>query len=317
VNEWCISAAPSLPAIHGQHEAWRYTLISGLIPAIPLIVIRPFLPESPVWEEKRRRGELKRPRISELFAPDLLRTTLTTTALFACCYGIAFGAIQHLPQIVPGFADVKEKSAPVITAAVQKAKADAAAAQKPEPTADALRAITNRAKAPIEEKQAAVVQKWQEFGGLIGRVLLAIGVLYIASRRALLRLFAVPAVIFIPALFWWIGQSMGTAGTLGALKWGVFLAGALLVGQFSFWGNYIPRVFPLHLRGTGESFAANIGGRVLGTSMAWIFFTFSDSMPPNPAKMAATAAIIALIMGLLTLSLIPFMTEPKQNGTEE
>jgi sugar phosphate permease len=110
---------------------------------------------------------------------------------------------------------------------------------------------------------------------------------------------------------------MGTAGTLGALKWGVFLAGALLVGQFSFWGNYIPRVFPLHLRGTGESFAANIGGRVLGTSMAWIFFTFSDSMPPNPAKMAATAAIIALIMGLLTLSLIPFMTEPKQNGTEE
>jgi MFS family permease len=317
VNEWCISAAPSLPAIHGQHEAWRYTLISGLIPAIPLIIIRPFLPESPVWEEKRRRGELKRPRISELFAPDLLRTTLTTTALFACCYGIAFGAIQHLPQIVPGFADVKEKSAPAITAAVQKAKADAAAAQKPEPTADALRAVTNRAKAPIEEKQAAIVQKWQEFGGLIGRVLLAIGVLYIASRRALLRLFAVPAVIFIPALFWWIGQSMGTAGTLGALKWGVFLAGALLVGQFSFWGNYIPRVFPLHLRGTGESFAANIGGRVLGTSMAWIFFTFSDSMPPNPSKMAATAAIIALIMGLLTLSLIPFMTEPKQSGTEE
>jgi hypothetical protein len=33
--------------------------------------------------------------------------------------------------------------------------------------------------------------------------------------------------------------------------------------------------------------------------------------------MAATAAIIALIMGLLTLSLIPFMTEPKQNGTED
>jgi MFS family permease len=30
-----------------QHEAWRYTLMSGLIPAIPLILIRPFLPESP------------------------------------------------------------------------------------------------------------------------------------------------------------------------------------------------------------------------------------------------------------------------------
>src|SRR5690349_14788794 len=33
----------SLPAIHGEHEPWRYTLMSGIIPAIPLIVIRPFL----------------------------------------------------------------------------------------------------------------------------------------------------------------------------------------------------------------------------------------------------------------------------------
>ena len=40
----------SLPAIHGGHEAWRYTLLSGMIPAIPLIIIRPFLPESPAWQ---------------------------------------------------------------------------------------------------------------------------------------------------------------------------------------------------------------------------------------------------------------------------
>ena len=40
------------------------------------------------------------------------------------------------------------------------------------------------------------------------------------------------------------------------------------VAQFSFWGNYLPRVFPVHLRGTGESFAANVGGRMFGTSAA-------------------------------------------------
>jgi len=38
--------AQHLPAIYGAHSSWRYTLISGLIPAIPLIIIRPFLPES-------------------------------------------------------------------------------------------------------------------------------------------------------------------------------------------------------------------------------------------------------------------------------
>ena len=31
-----------------SHAAWRYTVMSGLIPAIPLIFFRPFLPESAV-----------------------------------------------------------------------------------------------------------------------------------------------------------------------------------------------------------------------------------------------------------------------------
>ena len=38
-----VTYGKSLPAIHGAHEAWRYTLMSGVIPAIPLIIIRPFL----------------------------------------------------------------------------------------------------------------------------------------------------------------------------------------------------------------------------------------------------------------------------------
>ena len=55
----------------------------------------------------------------------------------------------------------------------------------------------------------------------------------------------------------------------------MFLAGIVTVAQFSFWGNYLPRVYPLHLRGTGESFAANIGGRLIGTSFAWVTATLA------------------------------------------
>src|SRR5438309_593703 len=33
--------AHSLPAIYGGHDNWRYLLFAGLIPAIPLIVVRP------------------------------------------------------------------------------------------------------------------------------------------------------------------------------------------------------------------------------------------------------------------------------------
>ena len=56
-----VTYGDSLPEVRGAHESWRYTLMSGVIPAIPLIVIRPFLPESPVWAEKKRAGTLKRP----------------------------------------------------------------------------------------------------------------------------------------------------------------------------------------------------------------------------------------------------------------
>ena len=70
-----VTYGPSLPAVHGEHEAWRYTLISGVIPAIPLMLIRPFLPESPEWQAKKRAGTLKRPSFAELFRPEFRRTT--------------------------------------------------------------------------------------------------------------------------------------------------------------------------------------------------------------------------------------------------
>ena len=72
----------------------RYTLMSGLIPAIPLMVIRPFLPESPVWQQKKTAGTLKRPSFRALFQPEYRKTTLVTALMVACTYGAAFGVQQ-------------------------------------------------------------------------------------------------------------------------------------------------------------------------------------------------------------------------------
>src|SRR5437016_1165010 len=60
----------SLPEVVGGHQPWRYALISAVIPAIPLIIIRPFLPESPVWQEKKSKGTLRRPSFAEIFRPE-------------------------------------------------------------------------------------------------------------------------------------------------------------------------------------------------------------------------------------------------------
>src|SRR4029450_12980648 len=77
------------------------------IPAIPVMIIRPFLPESPLWRERKQKGTLKRPSFGELFAPRFLRTTVVTTIMMAAVYGAAFGAIQQMPRIVPGLEDVR------------------------------------------------------------------------------------------------------------------------------------------------------------------------------------------------------------------
>lgn len=301
-NELCVRYAPDLPAIHGTHEAWRYTLISGLIPAIPLILIRPFLPESPVWAEKRRTGKLRRPSLADIFAPELRRATLISAVVFASCYGMAFGAIQHLPQIIPGLADVKAQAKQAQDAAIEKARAE----DKPALAPRALLGIGKR----VEEERAAEVQKWQEIGGLLGRLALAVLAVQIVSRRALLRIFHIPAMIYVPLFFWWLGNSLAAGGTLATAKWGAALAGFLVIATFSFWGNYLPRIYPVHLRGTGESFAANIGGRVLGTSAAWFTFTFAASTPPSPSKIALTAACVAGVFAIVGALLTQFLPEP-------
>src|SRR3954470_24981539 len=292
------------PAIHGQHEAWRYTLMSGLIPAIPLLLIRPFLPESPAWQQKKAAGTLKRPSVVELFRPALRRTTIMTTIVFAASYGLAFGAIQQLPQILGAPEGGHKQIAEYRTAEKDRYLADLKAKnEKPNP---------NKVKAVVmnaSDEAVAKVASWQEWGGLAGRFALAGLAVVIVSRRGLLRIFQIPALFIVPACFWWIGGSL-QSDNLNLVKAGIFLCGFFVVAQFSFWGNYIPLVFPLHLRGTGESFAANIGGRIIGTAAAWLTLTFSESRPPDPAKIAIVGAAVAGIYALVGAVATQWLPEP-------
>jgi MFS family permease len=262
-----------LPLVRGGHEAWRYTLMSGIIPAIPLIIIRPFLPESPIWQQKKQAGTLKRPSFAELFRPEFRTTTIVTTVMMAAAYAAAFGAIQQTPRIVPGLAEV--------------------------------RSLPRSA----QEQIVSGVQSFQEFGGLAGRILLAYLAVHIVSRRRVLRIFQVPGLVLVPIVFTVVATS-----SLSLLKWGIFFYGVATIGQFSFWGNYLPRVYPTYLRGTGESFAANVGGRMIGTCAALLTTQLANVMPgaSAPTKLAYASALVgtaAYVLGLLASFWLP---EPKR-----
>jgi hypothetical protein len=267
-----------LPLVRGGHEAWRYTLMSGVIPAIPLILIRPFLPESPTWREKKQAGTLKRPSFAELFQPHFRKTTIVTTVMMAAAFGAAFGAIQQAPRIVPGLPEVRTLPRPAV------------------------------------EQTVSAVQSFQEFGGLAGRFLLAFLAVRVVSRRKLVRMFQVPGLILVPIVF----ASFGTS-SLTILEWGVFLTGITTIGQLSFWGNYLPRVYPTYLRGTGESFAANVGGRMIGTCAALLTTQLVNVMPGATAttNLAYAAAVVGTAAYVIGLAASFWLPEPARDELPE
>ncbi len=267
-----VTYGDQLPAVRGGHEAWRYTLISGVIPAIPLLLIRPFLPESPVWREKKLAGTLRRPSFGELFQPRFRTTTIVTTVMMACAYAAAFGAIQQTPRIVPGLAEVRTLAR------------------------------------PAQEQMVSAVQSFQEFGGLAGRVFLAILAVRILSRRKLLRVFQVPGLVLMPIVFLVAANTSVTA-----LQWGIFAVGFMTIAQFSFWGNYLPRVYPTYLRGTGESFAANVGGRMVGTTAALVTTQLANVVggAGPAAKLAYASAIVGTTVYVIGFVASFWLPEPK------
>jgi len=388
-----------LPEAFNAHASWRYTLMTGLIPAIPIALMLPFVPESQVWLEKRRAGTLRRPSILELFSPELRRVALVTAGLSACAYAAAFGALQLTPtRIVPGLPrlaeqrkalkplqdDAKDLNAVLIGVkhrfddasrqmpalkelAGQRAKVRIAMrdARKPlaDPNADAtakaaaqaqLSSLTNQlaqldqqlnqltASKPEAKKalldrerilaqlganrekqqpfdtaiksQGNTVQLWQEMGGLAGRIALALLLLVAISRRALLRIFQVPGLLFVPLTYLYLFRHEPEL-----FQWGMALCGFVTVAQFSYFGEYLPKVFPLYLRGTGGSFATNVGGRMIGTSAAYITANLvaphmTGTTFEQVAKAAAIVGTTVFVIGLILSFLLP---EPQREPSVE
>ena len=269
-----VTYAERLPSIWSAHQPWRYTLFSGLIPAIPLVLIRPFLPESPVWKKKKLHGTLSRPRFSALFEPPLKRTTCVVTILVACSIALAYGAMQQTVRIVPGL---------------------------PELAHAGVRQI---------EQMVSRVQLFQEIGGVAGRIIFVLLILRIAAQRTRLRIFLGSALI----VYGWM-YLFGVTRSLTQLHLGMFLAALLFNGLYSFWGNYLPRVFPTHLRGTGESFAFNIGGKTLGASAALLTTQLANVIPAHDAghRLAYSAGIVATAACVIGLLVSFHLREPDGN----
>lgn len=316
-----------LPAGLGSSDpsSWRYLLMTGILPAIPIAILLPFVPESQVWKERKAAGLLKRPSFAALFAPELRRVTLVTAALSACAYGIAFGALQvTVARVTPGLPELKEQAKALAPLRKQgealNAELNGLIAKNVPPTDPARVALVARIKQnfveqkPINDvvkKHSDTVQFYQEMGGLVGRIALALLLIAGISRVALLKVFQIPALIVLPLTYFYFFPIGGSA-----FLWMYAICGLLTVAQFSYFGEYLPKVFPLHLRGTGGSFATNVGGRMIGTSMAFVTTSLVAPMlagdgPMLPMHVAKAAGIVASVIVVLSFIIGFLLPEPK------
>jgi len=196
----------------------------------------------------------------------------------ACAFAAAFGALQHIPRIVPALPD------------------------------------TRALPRTMQEQLVGTTHFVQEMGGLAGRFALATLAAIVVRRRRLVRLFQVPGLVALPLVF-----VLAPVSDLALLQWGSVIVGFATIAQFSFWGNYLPRVYPTHLRGTGESFAANVGGRMLGTCAALVTTSLANILPAStPASRLAYACALvgttAYAIGLIASCWLP---EPARDELPE
>lgn len=312
-----------LPTAVGSNspDTWRYLLMTGLLPAIPIAILLPFVPESRVWKEKKMAGKLQRPSFLALFSPELRRVTFVTAALSACAYGIAFGALQLTPKsITPGLPELAAEAKALAPLRIEATKLNKEF-DNTKPATPERKAVVEKLKAnkaaqdpytKVVSAKGDSVQFYQEMGGLTGRILLAVLVIYGMGRFALLRIFQIPALIFLPLTYLGLFKSGGEG-----FMWAYAICGLVTVAQFSYMGEYLPKVFPMHLRGTGGSFATNVGGRMIGTSMALVTTNMVAPMISGGAELtrpmhyAQAAGYVAGAIALISLVIGCFLPAPK------
>jgi MFS family permease len=306
---------PAFPIGVDSHATWRYTLLTGLIPGLMIAVLLPFVPESKVWRDRKLAGTLGRPSFLALFSRDMVRTTLVATVLSACGYAAAFGALQLTPsQIAVGLPEYAKTQGAVSREIADLDKKIKAAS----PDSDEQKQLIAQQKSKDNErklnakKRIGETQRWQEIGGLVGRIALALLLIVVASRRTLLRIFLVPGLVILPlTYFYFFSKQPDYFVTI------YFFAGLFTIAQFSYFGEYLPKAFPIHLRGTGGAFATNVGGRMIGTMAApLVTGVIAPMLAGGPLNVKAThiamgAGIVGTSVFAIGLALSFFLPEPR------
>jgi len=286
------------------HSAWRLMMISGAFPALLVLLIRMFVPESAKWEAERDRGHTSHWANLDLFGV-LLGSASAVAIVWAwspagTSSAAAATVITLVGLVVAGFGFVY----PVRR---YLARSEAAGSFTHSHNRDVLKMMmfgagiaavallgtwgsTQWAPRWVVEKLAPGVPHakewtliWLSVGAIVGTMVAALA----AGRFGRRITYAVLCVSSIAGslLLYQTNSSYGTYFLVCT-----FIAGATTASFYGFFPLYLPELFPTAVRATGQGFAFNFGriiAAVGGLQTANLMRFFDDSFPKAASVMCA------------------------------
>ena len=246
-----------------RNNGWRMLFLVGSVPALLTFFIRIFVPESEKW--KSAAGSGPKPKVADIFAAGLGRTTI----LGACLAGVAlmgtWGSVQWIPPWV-GSMNLQLNSS------------------------EWVRNLNN-----------AQSIAWTQIFVAIGAITLAIVVPLLAQRfnrrTAYLGMCAMSLVI-CEILFLWKPE-FGFKFLLLAT-----LANGISAGFYGWLPLYLPELFPTRIRATGSGFCFNIGRVIASVGAIGGGTLHKQVFEGDYAKMCSVICLI-YIAGLIVIWFCP------------
>ena len=286
------------------HSAWRLMMISGAFPALLILLIRLFVPESKKWEAERDLGHTSHWANVDLFGVVLgtgsaltiiwawspagnlsapVATIITVVGLLVAALGFLYPVQRYLARSEAAGSFSPGHNRNVIRMMIFGAGiASVALLGTWGSTQWAPRWVLQLEPDPAKHaKEWTLI--WLSSGAIVGTMLAALA----AGRFGRRITYAVLCVSSIGgALLLYQTNTTYSAYFLFC----TFVAGAATASFYGFFPLYLPELFPTAVRATGQGFAFNFGriiAAVGGLQTANLMKVFDDSFPKAASVMAA------------------------------
>lgn len=258
-------ALPGQPTV-----AWRYVFLFGIAPAAVAFFVRLFIKEPVRW---KRVADAVHPTISELFSPQMIRTTISGLCVAVIALIMWWSCNAFIPTISTALAQLQAKT------------------QGFDPA-----------------HTAGLVDQWKKLatncfnvGGLLG-TLLTIPLSKTFGRKVMFIVYFIGCAASLLGTF---GLSLAPHDRL----YGYFFIGLTIFGVFGAFTYYLPELFPTRLRGTGAGFCYN-SGRLIAAIGPFVVGTVA-SMGKDTLATALSLLTWLAAIPILGLLLMPFVIETK------